>query len=55
VCNSLQASMSKAHLVYPKVQWQVRRYFHEIRLGDVDCTHGYEVHRISGSRSKHTI
>lgn len=55
VCNFLQANMGKAHLVYFKVQWQVRQYFHEIRLGDVECIHGYEAHRISGNRSKHTI
>jgi hypothetical protein len=47
--------MGKGHLAYPKAQWQVRQYFHEIRLGDVDCTHGYEAHKVSGSISKHII
>jgi hypothetical protein len=55
VCNFLQETSGKAHLTCPTAQWQVRRYFHEIRLGDVDRTHGYEAHKVSGSRSKHAI
>jgi len=49
VCNFLQTSMGEA------IQQQVKQYFHEIRLGDFDCTHGYEAHIVSGSRSKHVI
>jgi hypothetical protein len=49
VCNFLQTSMGEA------IQQEVKQYFHEIRLGDVDCTHGYEAHIVSGSRSKHVI
>jgi len=47
--------MGKAHLAYPIVQCQVRQYFHEIRLGDVDRIHAYEVHKVSGNKSEHAI
>jgi hypothetical protein len=53
VYNFLQTSMGKAHFAYPTIQWQVKWYFHEIKLGDVGCIHGYEAHRVSGNRSKH--
>ncbi len=28
---------------------------HKVRLRDVDCTHGYEAHKVDGSRSKRVI
>jgi hypothetical protein len=55
VVTFLQTSMGKAHLAYSGAQQEVRRYFHEIKMGDVNCTHGYETQTIEGCRSKHSI
>jgi len=55
VCNFLQTSMDMAHFTYIGTQWQVEQYFHEIELGDIDHTHGYEAHKFDGSRSKYVI
>jgi hypothetical protein len=41
--------MGKAHLAYFRAQWEVKLDLHEIKMGDVNHTHGYEARTIEGS------
>jgi hypothetical protein len=42
VVTIIQASMGKAHLAYFGVRHEVRHYFHEIKMGDVNHIHVHE-------------
>ncbi len=55
VVTFLQENMGKAHLAYFGAWWEVKSYFHEIKMGAVNRTHGYEAWTIEGNRSKHSI
>jgi len=51
----LKAKSNKYHVASSKVKWHINKYFHEMKVEDVDKSSPFEFEIVHGSKSMHHI
>jgi hypothetical protein len=51
----LKFEANKYHVMYPNVRQQVHKFFHEVKVGDVNRLRPWDCSTVKGSRSKHQV
>ncbi len=51
----LKFKANKYHVAHPNVRQHINKFFHELRVGDIDKSKNFECEIVKGSRAKHQI